>query len=364
MMLLKLLTGIFGFFAFLLSYNDTRPINTIGSEQVLGTGSQPEISVDAKGIMHIVYGAKNGNERDLYYIFSDDGGKSYSSPVLLGNFSQMGLGMGRGPQLTTTNDYTIVTVGDHHGNLYSMSLSNANKEWSKPVKVNDADSTAKEALSAICAGKNNLVYTAWLDTRLGNNNLYGSLSKDGGLTWGKNQLIYKGEQKGICECCKPSVAMGHDGVLYVMFRNKLNGARNMYLISSKDNGAHFDKARKLGSGDFMINGCPMDGGDLSADPSGRLITVWRRQLDIFMAEPSKPEIKLGSGRTPVTVQTSKGPVIAWHEGEIIQIKNTDSKNSFKLAKGQYPKLALANDKKSIFCVYELDGQIMLKSFRL
>lgn len=359
-MLLKFLTAIFACFIFLAGHSD----NNLESEQELAAGSQPEISVDREGIIHIVYGVKNGDERDLYYIFSGDGGKSYSKPGLLGNFSQMGLGMGRGPQLTTTNDYTVVTVGDHHGNLYAMRSSNKANQWSKPVRVNDTDTTAKEALSGISAGKDNLVYTAWLDTRLGNNNLYGSLSNDGGLTWGKNQLIYKGEQKGICDCCKPSVAIAQNGVLNVMFRNKLDGARNMYLISSKDNGGHFDKAVKLGTGDFMIDGCPMDGGDLSADASGKLTTVWRRQLDIYMAEPSKPEVKLGSGRTPVTLQTSKGPVIAWHQDGTIQFRSADGKKSFPLAKGQYPKLALGSDKKTIFCVYELDGQVMVKSFRL
>lgn len=358
--MLKFPTAIFACFIFLAGHPD----NTFESDQRLAAGSQPEISVDAKGIIHIVYGVKNANERELYYMFSGDGGKSYSKPALLGNFPQMGLGMGRGPQLTTTKDYTVVTVGDHHGNLYAMRSSHAINQWSTPVRVNDADTTAKEALSGISAGKDNLVYTAWLDTRLGNNNLYGSLSKDGGLTWGKNRLIYKGEQKGICDCCKPSVAMGQNGVLDVMFRNKLDGARNMYVISSKDNGGHFDKAQKLGTGDYMIDGCPMDGGDLSADASGRVTTVWRRQMDVYMAEPSKPEVKLGSGRTPVILQTSDGPVVAWNQDGTIQFRRPDGGETLPLAKGQFPKLALGPDQDRVFCVYELNGQIMLKSFRL
>jgi hypothetical protein len=360
MMLLKFLTAAFTCFIFLARYPD----NTFESEQRLAAGSQPEISVDAKGIIHIVYGVKNANEPDLYYMFSGDGGKSYSKPALLGNFPRMGLGMGRGPQLTTTKDYTVVTVGDHHGNLYAIRSPNQTNRWSTPVRVNDTDTTAKEALSGISAGKDNLVYTAWLDTRLGNNNLYGSLSRDGGLTWGKNQLIYKGQQQGICDCCRPSVAIDQNGIVNVMFRNKLNGARNMYVISSKDNGEHFDKARKLGTGDFMIDGCPMDGGDLSADASGNITTVWRRQLEVYMAEPSKPEVKLGNGRTPVILQTSKGRVVAWHQDGHIQFRSPDGQKTFTLGNGQYPKLALSPDKKAVLCVYELNGQIMVKSLPL
>ncbi|WP_138484611.1 hypothetical protein [Dyadobacter bucti] len=149
MMLLKFLTAVFTCFIFLAGHPD----NNFKFEKKLAAGSQPEISVDREGIIHIVYGVKNANERDLYYIFSGDGGKSYSKPALLGNFSQMGLGMGRGPQFTTTKDYTVVTVGDHHGNLYAMRSSNATNQWSKPVRVNDTDTTAKEALSGISAGR-------------------------------------------------------------------------------------------------------------------------------------------------------------------------------------------------------------------
>jgi len=59
-------------------------------------GSQPEIAVDDDGIIRIVYGVENGKEVNLYYVSSSDGGQSYSKPFVVGSFSHMGLGMGRG----------------------------------------------------------------------------------------------------------------------------------------------------------------------------------------------------------------------------------------------------------------------------
>ncbi len=348
----------------LMSHTDRRSVNTIKIEQNLGAGSQPEIAVDANGIIRIVYGVKNGKERDLYYVSSIDGGKSYSPPFLVGKFSQMGLGMGRGPQLTTTKDYTVATVGDHNGNLFAVNLSNSTHQWSAPVKVNDADTTAKEALSGLAAGKDNLVYTAWLDTRIGNNNLYGALSVDGGLTWGKNKLIYKGEQNGICDCCKPSVYINKSGQISVLFRNKLDGARNMYLITSTDNGAHFEKAQKQGKGDYMINACPMDGGDLTVNSNGEASTVWRRQMGIYIKQTGKPEIKLGTGRTPVILQTPKGNVIVWQQDNNIQLRSPDGLKTSSLGNGQYPKLALSKDQKKAFCTFVRDGQIIVASIIL
>lgn len=363
MLLAKL--GVIIIFSMMLIYQkDSKLVDTISTEQILGTGSQPEIAIDGDGIIRIVYGVKYGKERNLYYVSSNDGGKSYSKPFIVGNFSQMGLGMGRGPQLTTTKDYTVVTVGDHHGNLFAISLSNKTSQWSAPVKVNDADTTAKEALSGLRAGKDNIVYTAWLDTRLGNNNLYGALSTDGGLSWGRNQLIYKGEQSGICDCCKPSVYINPKGDIFVMFRNKLDGARNMYVISSNDKGEHFGKAEKQGTADYMINACPMDGGDLAVNSNGEVSTVWRRQMEVYLAQPGKPEMKLGSGRTPVILQTAKGNAIAWQQDDSIQFRSPDDLKTSTLGKGQYPKLALAKDKKTAICTYERDGQIVVTSIIL
>lgn len=364
MLLMKLGGIVMVSILLLISQKEIGHSQTGEKEQNLGIGYQPEIAVDAEGNIRIVYGVKNGKERDLYYVSSTDGGKSFSKPFVVGNFSQMGLGMGRGPQLTTTRDYTVVTVGDHHGNLFSINLSNKTNQWSAAVKVNDADTTAKEALSGLSAGKENLVYTAWLDTRLGNNNLYGALSVDGGLTWGKNQLIYKGEQDGICDCCKPSVYINQTGQLSVMFRNKMNGARNMYLISSNDKGEHFGKAIKLGTADYIINACPMDGGDLTVNPKGEATTVWRRQMEVYVAQPGKPEMKLGGGRTPVILQTSKGNAIAWQQDNYIQFQSPGGIKSLSLGTGQYPKLALAKDQKTAICTFERDGKIMVTSIVL
>ncbi|WP_159476746.1 exo-alpha-sialidase [Dyadobacter sp. 3J3] len=349
---------------FLILQGNIRRDNPSITEHNLGTGSQPEISVDDKGTIRIVYGVKTGKEKDLYFISSQDGGVSYSKPYLIGNFSNMGLGMGRGPQIATTKDYTVITVGDHHGNLFAVSLNKATNKWSAPVRVNDSDTTAKEALSGLSAGKDNRLFTVWLDSRLGNNNLFGSSSSDGGLTWEKNQLIYKGSQEGICDCCKPSAVIDGAGQIHVMFRNKLDGARNMYLITSKDNGRHFGSAQKLGVGNYLINACPMDGGDISVDAKGNITTVWRRQTEVFISKPGMQEIKLGIGRTPVILQAANGTAIAWQQDSTIQFRRPGDLHSHVLGNGQYPKLAMMPGSKSAVCTFEREGRVIVKTISL
>lgn len=133
----------------------------------------------------------------------------------------------------------------------------------------------------------------------------------------------------------------------------------MYLISSTDKGEHFGKVEKLGNGDYMINACPMDGGDLTVNSKGEVSTVWRRQMEVYLAQPGKPEMKLGNGRTPVILQTAKGNAIAWQQDDSIQFRSPDGLKTSSLGRGQYPKLALAKDKKTALCTFERDGQIVV-----
>lgn len=346
--------------------SDREPIPwTVDEKEIaIGIGIQPAVTVDSKGFVQIVYGRKINDDRQLFISTSHDGVQTFTQPKQLGSFTQMGLGMGRGPQIVNTGDFTTITVNDHLGNMYAIRSSTGSNQWSNPVRVNDIDTTAKEALSGLAYVKDNEVYSVWLDTRLGNNNLYGASSKDGGLTWEKNQLIYKGEQEGICDCCKPSVISDGKGKITVMFRNKLSGARNMYLLSSTNGGNNFTKAEKLGTGDFMINGCPMDGGSLTSEDNGKVLTVWRRQMQVYMAEPGKPEIKLGEGKTPSIIQSQKGPVIVWNQDGKILLSSPGRQSPRVIANGQYPKLAVSSNHKDVICVFEREGQVFVKSIEI
>ena len=73
-----------------------------------------------------------------------------------------------------------------------------------------------------------------------------------------------------------------------MWRNASAAPEIFYLLRSPDGGPAFGKPEKLGQGTWMLNACPMDGGGL-AHADGRTITAWRRDLEIFLAEPGKPE---------------------------------------------------------------------------
>jgi hypothetical protein len=166
-------------------------------------------------------------------------------------------------------------------------------------------------------------------------------------------MIYTSPDSTVCECCKPSVVMKGNNV-YVMFRNWLDGNRDLYLIQSADGGNTFDQAQKLGNGSWALNGCPMDGGGLSI-ANNNIQTVWRRQNKIYSCEPGKQEQELGKGKSCTMESINGKNVYAWTEnGEVVILKPQGVK--INLGKGQLPLLKSING-EHILCIWENEKQI-------
>ena len=164
----------------------------------------------------------------------------------------------------------------------------------------------------MAAGPAGNLFAVWLDLRAKGTRLYGARSTDGGRTWSKNIPIYESPSGTICQCCDPSLAFGNDGRLWVMWRNVLDGSRDLYASSSRD-GEHFDAARKLGEGTWKLNACPMDGGAIAAR-GGEVVSAWRREGSLYVAEGSQPERLVGTGKDVAMVETTRGPFVAWTKG--------------------------------------------------
>ena len=318
------------------------------SGSVIANGQMPGLVKDNSNDLYLVY----GNEDSLMYTYSKDQGKSFSLPSLITVLPHLAASHTRGPQIAVSDNGLTVIACNESGDIFSF---NKNQEggWSQTVRVNDVDTVAKEGLMALGGdGKN--VFAAWLDLRNGHNQIYSSGSVDGGKTWSKNSLIYASPDIAVCECCKPSVAVKGDNV-YVMFRNWLNGNRDMYLITSADGGSNFGTAQKLGNGSWALEGCPMDGGNLAVNKNGHPETVWLRQKKIYACEPGAGEKEIGEGRS-CTIESINGRnVYAWTEhGEIVVMNSQNIKRS--IGKGGSPQLKAISDKQ-VICVWENEKQI-------
>ena len=311
---------------------------------------------DKNGNVHIVYGAGDS----IMYAFSSDKGTTFSVPLLISVLPKVYSFATRGPQIAVTATGIIVTAATSTGNIFSFRKESGGK-WVSAGRVNDVDTIAKEGLMALSANSEN-AFAVWLDLR-GNkrNKIYGSRSADGGKTWLKNRLVYASPDTTVCECCKPSVAV-YGSQVAVMFRNWLNGNRDLYLVQSTDGGTTFSQAQKLGTGSWKLNGCPMDGGGLAINKDGIVQTVWRRGKSMYAATPGMSEKELGEGRG-CTMETVNGRnLYAWVEnGEVVVIQPQGQKKV--IGKGSQPVIK-ALDKDHLICVWENEKQIQASVLQL
>lgn len=310
-------------------------------------GLQPALCAGEKESIEMVF----GKGKAIYYSFSGDKGQHFSTPVLVDSLPGLHLGVSRGPQIASSRQSTVITAIDKHGDVYAYVRNRTTGTWQTKRRVNDVPEIAKEGFNALASDGKGTFFVLWLDLRDDKQNkLYGSVSHDGGLTWSKNKLIYRSPDATVCECCQPSVLM-NDQRVYVMFRNWLNGSRDMYVTASEDGGSTFLPAVKMGEGTWKLNACPMDGGGMSVTKSGVLTTVWRREKQLFTSTMGAPEVFLAEGRNASIATTSQKTFITWQDQGQVWLRTSAQKPPVSLGTGRFPRVLALNETQA-FCVWE------------
>ena len=325
---------------------------------------QPQLAAHGKNVA-VAFGAGNA----VYCAASTDSGATFRPPVLVSSNGQLSLGMHRGPRVAYTPGGIVVSaiVGEQgkgrDGDLLAWQSRDGGKSWSPPVRVNDVVGSAREGLHAMASGGKGTLFAAWLDLRANGTRVYGATSTDGGATWSANRMVYESPSGTVCQCCHPSVAVDGSGNILVMFRNSLEGSRDLYLTRSADGGNTFEAARKLGRGSWKLEACPMDGGALAVDQDDRVTTIWRREETLFVSDADGPERSLGPGRNPAVATTRDGAYSAWSEGKALWLRRATAAHPEVIAgDGGFPSMAALAD-GSVVVAWEAKGTIMVRKAR-
>lgn len=313
---------------------------------------QPQIAVSGKSVA-LAYGAGNV----VYFARSEDGGKTFSKPIKVGEESRLALGRHRGPRIVFAGTNLVITAETHEaagkgGDLLAWSSADGGKHWTSAVRVNDVPTSAREGLHGTAAAADGTVWVVWLDLRQKGMRLYGSVSKDAGKTWSANQLVYSSPDGHICECCHPTAYIGPKGELYAMWRNWLSGSRDMYYAVSTDRKTW--TSHKLGEGTWQLNACPMDGGGLAFDGSGQLHSAWRREGLIYAAPANGKEVALGKGKDPSIAGGKDGVYVAWTDGTAVKVMKLGAKQPITVGEGAFPVLSGSG---AVYLTWEHQGAI-------
>ena len=315
-------------------------------------GQQPNIAIDTRGVIRMVY----GNGEKIYCMTSSNNGIDFSKPVLVGEIKGMHLGHSRGPQIASSVNYSMITAIDKEGTIHSYSYNHLKKTWNKSDDVNDSKGSAVEGLMALTADRNDNFYATWLDIRLDKkNNIFLSSIAGKSSTWTRNLMVYKSPDEHVCECCKPNISF-NNGKLVVGFRNWLMGSRDIYYAVSTDKGKSFSAAQKSGSGTWTLKACPMDGGGLVVSETGTIGTAWRRNDGVYYSPDGKSEQKVGNGRDVSMAQYKSIAIVSWQEKSTIKVLDIYKKSTFEIGQGMSPRVYILHNRKPL-CVWEDDKTI-------
>ncbi|MEX0776823.1 MAG: sialidase family protein [Phycisphaeraceae bacterium] len=332
---------------------------------VVGAGRQPQVVADGAGRAYVVY----ADGQRIMFSRSDDGGATFGQAQVVATVAGMPVGRRRGPRIAAGEKSLVITAiqapqgAGKDGDLVAFTSGDGGQSWRQGDQpLNSVAGAAREGLHNMAAGPGGLVAVVWLDMRRAmpgksGTELWIAMSTDGGQTWQRDQCIYISPSGTICECCHPSVIIGPDKMIHVMFRNLIDGNRDMYLTSSKDGGKTFLSAAKLGQGTWQLNACPMDGGSLAAGADAKLTTTWRRERQVYVAAPQAREQKLGEGMQPVVAWLADRPVTVWMQQDRLMLSDRAGA-VIELAQGAaYPSVATLAQARTLLVAAEAGKQV-------
>jgi hypothetical protein len=270
--------------------------------------------------------------------------------------------MHRGPRIAVTGRALIVTAvvgakgGGADGDVLLFRSTDDGATWAAPLVINDVPAAAREGLHAAAASRSGLVVIAWLDLRLKGTRIYAAVSRDHGATWSADTLVYASPSGAVCECCHPSVAIAADGQIAVMFRNSVSGSRDMYLTRSRD-GVTFAPATRIGTGTWVLNACPMDGGGIDFDMND-VVSAWRREDGVYLSTGTTPERRLATGVHPVVRQFENHRDASWSSTDGVFLMR-DGAGPMAIGPGRFPALVALRRRTVI--AWEHQGQVLVRA---
>jgi hypothetical protein len=152
-----------------------------------------------------------------------------------------------------------------------------------------------------------------------------------GLFYGRPGVAEREVAKGVCYCCKTSLAAGPDGKLVAAWRHVYAGNfRDIAVSLSRDGGKTFTAPARISEDGWAINGCPDDGPAVAVDGAGTIHIVWPTVLQgpeperaIFYTSTSDGVSFRARVRVPTTTRQPTHPqivleragrvVVAWDE---------------------------------------------------
>jgi hypothetical protein len=313
-------------------------------------GLQPQIAIDDRGTLHLVYYTGDPHQGNLFYVKSTDGGTTFSSalPVNSQPGSAIAAGTIRGAQLALGKAGRLHVAWNGSGKAEPPGPLNPDSgKHGMPMlytRLNDAGtafdtqrnlmhhSFGLDGGGSIAADHSGNVFVAWHG--IGESEASGrgkdgearrrvwvTKSQDEGRSFLSEEKAWA-QETGACGCCGMKIFSDRRGSLFALYRSATESVhRDIYLLTSKDQGKSF-QGRLLHNWD--INACPMSSMDLAGN-ANLVVGAWETGGQVYWARVDRdasgagqPVSAPGEGKgrkhPRVAVNQSGDVLVAWTEG--------------------------------------------------
>jgi hypothetical protein len=303
--------------------------------RVPGKGIQPQVEVDGKGVVHLIYFHGDPGAGDIFYVRSKDGA-TFSRPLRVNSKpgSAIAIGNIRGAHLALGKNGRVHVAWNGSGKgepkdspwpmLYTR-LNDAGTAF-EPQRNVIRSAFGLDGGGSVAADPAGNVYVAWHapepDARgEANRRVWIAVSTDEGKTFAREKPAFM-KPTGACGCCGMRAFADHNGNVYVLYRSAIKQIhRDMYLLTSTDHGGRF-RGDELHP--WEVEGCPMSSAAFAEGKAGVLAAwetrgqVYYTRIDPRTGNHSAPISAPGQSerrKHPVVAADGKGEtILVWTEG--------------------------------------------------
>ena len=304
-------------------------------------GIQPQVAVDEKGAIHVVYLKGDPKASDVFYV-RKDGDKPFTMPLRVNSKPGSAIAGGtiRGAQLALGRNGRVHVAWNDSGkdaprapqgyalcplNYSRLDPASAGGAAFEPQRDLMGNTSVLDGGATIAADKQGRVFVLWHAADKGavpgeaNRAVFAAVSADDGKTFATEKRASASD--GVCACCGMKAFADSKGNLYALYR-AAKGAmdRDMILLFSRDGGKNFSSTALH---PWRIGQCPMSSESLFETQSG-VLASWETAGHIHFAEvnpatgkPAGPVSPPFGARAkhPSIVANAKGErLLVWAEG--------------------------------------------------
>jgi hypothetical protein len=301
-------------------------------------GIQPQASVDAGGVVHVVYFSGEPGNGDLFYATVTDAG-AFSTPIRVNSEpgSAIATGTVRGARLAIGRNGRVHVTWNGSGRATPKATGGATpmlyarfdpqRRAFEPQRNLLQFAVGLDGGGAIAADEKGRVFVAWHaggpDSKgEGDRRAWVTRSTDDGATFSREQAA-SDISTGACGCCGMDGLIDHQGSLYLLYRSAREVMnRDTYLLRSADSGRTFTSTKLQ---EWHIGACPMSTFALTENSDG-VFAAWETAGQVQFARVSGGTADVGGNRVempgpsrnrrhPALATNARGEIlVAWSEG--------------------------------------------------